>query len=126
MIDVIQAAAEVQNVCQSHDWQFCFIGGLALQRWGEPRRTVDVDLSVLAGFGDEEKFADVLLEYFAARISDAVAFARERRVLLLRSTKGVGIDVALAALRTKLYLLSARLTLFIRLMFRCEHVPLKI
>ena len=68
VIDVIQAAAEVQNVCQSHDWQFCFIGGLALQRWGEPRRTVDVDLSVLAGFGDEKQFADVLLEYFAARI----------------------------------------------------------
>jgi hypothetical protein len=64
-------AAELQAVCQSNDWQFCFIGGLALQRWSEPRETVDVDLSLLAGFGDEQQFCDVLLKHFAARISDA-------------------------------------------------------
>jgi len=39
--EVIQAAAELQAVCQSNDWQFCFIGGLALQRSSEPRETVD-------------------------------------------------------------------------------------
>lgn len=98
MNEVILAAAELQAVCQSNDWQFCFIGGLALQRWSEPRETVDVDLSLFAGFGDEQQFCDVLLKHFAARISNAAAFARERRVLLLRSTKGVGLDVALAAL----------------------------
>ena len=98
MNDVIQAAAELQAVCESHGWKFCFIGGLALQRWSEPRETVDVDLSLFAGFGDEQHFSDVLLKHFAARITDAAAFARERRVLLLKSTKGVGLDVALAAL----------------------------
>lgn len=98
MNEVIQAGAELQAICQSHDWQFCFIGGLALQRWSEPRETVDVDLSLFADFGDEQQFCDVLLKHFTPRISDAVAFARERRVLLLRSTKGVGLDVALAAL----------------------------
>jgi len=96
--EVIQAAAELQTICQSQGWDFCFIGGLALQRWSEPRETVDVDLSLFAGFGDEQRFTDVLLEHFEARISDAVAFAQERRVLLLRSSKGVGLDVALAAL----------------------------
>ncbi|HEU4834015.1 MAG TPA: hypothetical protein VFS90_06365 [Pyrinomonadaceae bacterium] len=33
MNEVIQAAAELQAICQSQDWQFCFIGGLALKRW---------------------------------------------------------------------------------------------
>ena len=98
MTEVIQAAAELQAICESHDWQFCFIGGVALQRWSEPRETVDVDLSLFAGFGDEQQFSDVLLKHFTARISEAAAFARERRVLLLRSKKGVGLDVALAAL----------------------------
>ncbi|HEU4930761.1 MAG TPA: hypothetical protein VFT48_01720 [Pyrinomonadaceae bacterium] len=42
MNKVFEAAAELQNVCQSQGWQFCFIGGLALQRWSEPRETVDV------------------------------------------------------------------------------------
>ncbi len=98
MNEVIQAAAELQAVCQSHDWQFCFIGGLALQRWSAPRETVDVDLSLFAGYGDEQQFSDILLKHFTPRISNAAAFARERRVLLLRSTKGVGLDVSLAAL----------------------------
>ena len=98
MTEVIQAAAELQSICQSQGWQFCFIGGLALQRWSEPRETVDVDLSLFAGFGDEQKFCDILLKHFAARVSDAATFARERRVLLLRSAKGVGLDVAFAAL----------------------------
>ncbi|HET6978867.1 MAG TPA: nucleotidyl transferase AbiEii/AbiGii toxin family protein [Pyrinomonadaceae bacterium] len=98
MNKIFQAAAEVQDVCQSQGWQFCFIGGLALQRWGEPRETVDVDLSLLAGFGREEQFSEVLLKHFEPRISNAVDFAQQRRVLLLRSTKGVGLDVALAAL----------------------------
>ena len=98
MNDVIQAAAELQLVCQTQGWRFCFIGGLALQRWSEPRETIDVDLTLFAGFGEEQRFSDVLLEHFDARISDAAAFAQERRVLLLRSSKGVGLDVALAAL----------------------------
>ena len=98
MVEVIQAASELQSICQSNDWRFCFIGGLALQRWGEPRRTVDVDLSLFVGFGDEQQFCDVLLKHFAPRISDAAVFARDRRILLLRSTKGVGLDISLAAL----------------------------
>ena len=86
MVEVIEAAFELQNICQSQGWQFCFIGGLALQRWGEPRRTVDVDISVFVGFGNEQQFCDALLEHFAPRISDAAEFARDRRVLLLRSS----------------------------------------
>ena len=98
MNKVFEAAAELQNVCQSQGWQFCFIGGLALQRWGEPRETVDVDLSLFAGFGQEQHFSEALLKHFEPRISNAVDFAQQRRVLLLRSSKGVGLDVALAAL----------------------------
>lgn len=98
MNKVFQAAAELQSVCQSQGWQFCFIRGLALQCWGEPRETVDVDLSLLAGFGQEQQFSQVLLKHVEPRISNAADFARERRVLLLRSADGVGLDVALAAL----------------------------
>lgn len=98
MNEVIKAAAELQAICQSQGWRFCFIGGLALQRWGEPRETVDADLTILTGFGGEEPFIQVLLQHFEGRITDAAQFARERRVLLLRSRKGVGLDVALAGL----------------------------
>jgi len=33
--EVFKAAAELQTVCESQNWKFCFIGGVALQRWGQ-------------------------------------------------------------------------------------------
>jgi hypothetical protein len=88
----------LQAVCQAQGWRFCFIGGLAVLRWGEPRETVDADLTLLTGFDHEQEFIDELLKHFEGRIPDADAFALDRRVLLLRSRTGVGLDVALGAL----------------------------
>ncbi|MBI4676326.1 MAG: nucleotidyl transferase AbiEii/AbiGii toxin family protein [Elusimicrobia bacterium] len=98
MKTLFQAALELQGFLQGKGWRFCFIGGLALQRWGEPRLTVDVDVSLLTGFGGEEGFIRPLLAAYPPRIPDAAGFALENRVLLLRSDDGVGFDVALAGL----------------------------
>lgn len=91
---VIGAAAELQAVCEAEGWRYCLIGGLAVLRWGEPRETVDVDLTLLTGFRDEDRFASVLLARFEPRIDNAREFARTRRVLLLRAATGVGLDIA--------------------------------
>ena len=56
MLEVIRAAHELQLLCTAESWRFCLIGGLALQRWGEPRETIDVDLTLLTGFGEEDRF----------------------------------------------------------------------
>ena len=61
------------------------------------RATRDVDVSVLAPYGEETQVLDVLLEKFTPRRSDARAFAIDHRVLLLKSGSGPDIDVALAA-----------------------------
>ena len=98
MIEIIRAAAELQALCESQRWRFCFIGGLALQRWGEPRETIDVDLTLWTGFGGEEPFVRTLLQHFDARIADAAEFALTRRVLLARARSGVGLDIALGGL----------------------------
>ena len=98
MIEVVKAAAELQALCESKGWKFCFIGGVALQRWGRPRETIDADITLLAGFGREEEFVAELSRRFEPRFADARQFALERRVLLLRSGSGVGLDIALGAL----------------------------
>jgi len=95
---VLAAASEVQRFCQDQGWRFCFIGGVAVQRWGEPRLTQDVDLTVLTTVGDEGRVADAFLANFASRRSDAREFALQYRVLLLRTVRGVDIDVAFGAL----------------------------
>ena len=59
---VLAAAGEIQKFCQAQGWRFGFIGGVAVNRWGEPRLTQDVDLSLISGFGGEERFVDTLLK----------------------------------------------------------------
>jgi hypothetical protein len=80
------------------NYRFCFIGGVAVQRWGEPRLTVDADLTLLTGFGNEEHFIQPLIAKFESRRSDAAVFALQSRVLLLRASNGVFLDIALAGL----------------------------
>jgi hypothetical protein len=58
---LIDAATEVQTVLLSHNLRCCVIGGLAVNRWGEPRVTQDVDFSVLAPPGGEQRALDVVL-----------------------------------------------------------------
>jgi hypothetical protein len=95
---VLAAAEDIQAFCQKNSWRFCFIGGVAVQRWGEPRLTQDADLTLLTGFGHEERFVDALLKAYSARRADAREFALIHRVLLLRVASGVDIDLALGAL----------------------------
>jgi hypothetical protein len=47
--------------------------------------------------GGEEKFADLLLERYPARIANARDFALTNRVLLLKNPQGIGIDIAFAS-----------------------------
>jgi len=94
---LFRVAVDVQRFCDSQGWQFCFIGALAVIRWGEPRLTRDVDLTILTGFGGEERYIDALLRRFPARRADARQFALQYRVLLLESDT-VPVDVALGAM----------------------------
>lgn len=98
VVDLIDEALRLQTFLDEHGLRFCFIGGLAVQWWGEPRFTRDVDISLLTGFGSEAKYIDLLLSAYAARMAGAREFALAHRVLLLNGTGGIGIDVSLAAL----------------------------
>ena len=95
---VFDAALAAQAVCEGLGLEFCVIGGVALQRWGEPRFTADADLSVLVEPGREEVVAGALLGQLRARIDNPLDFARRTRVVLLQSIDGVGIDIVLAGL----------------------------
>lgn len=95
---VLQAARELQRVLKKGRLPFCFIGGVAVQRWGEPRHTQDADATVLTEFVNDERAADLLLGHFEARRPDAREFALRNRVLLLRTDAGTHLDVALGAL----------------------------
>jgi hypothetical protein len=78
---VFVAAVSLQSALEEVGHPFCFIGGLALQRWGETRFTQDADATVLTRF--------------ESRHAEGLDFALRYRVLLLEAENGVGLDVAL-------------------------------
>jgi hypothetical protein len=96
--ELLFAAVRVQSLLLERGWRFCFIGGVAIQRWGNPRFTRDIDLTLLTGFGTEEGFVDELLRHLPPRRQDAREFALRHRVLLARTPEGIEVDVALGAL----------------------------
>lgn len=65
--ELLVAASQLQAFLSRRGWRFCFIGGVAVQRWGNPRFTEDIDLTLLTGFGREEEFVDGLLEELQPR-----------------------------------------------------------
>lgn len=95
---LFEAAKEVCEFMAARRWEFCVIGGLAVQRWGEPRTTMDADLTLFADWGDEETYAAAILERFQSRIPDALKFALDNRVLLIRASNGKDVDIGLGAL----------------------------
>lgn len=98
MNPIFAAALEVELMVRAAGFPFCFIGGIAVQRWGQPRMTADVDLTVVTGFGGEERYVDALLSSFHGRIGDAREFALLHRTLLLTASNGVHVDVSLGAM----------------------------
>jgi hypothetical protein len=95
---ILETALEIQRFCRVRDWRSCVIGGVAVQRWGEPRLTQDVDVTVLSGFGPEPEFVDALLAGYRGRLPEARPFALRSRVLLLESASGIPIDVSLGGI----------------------------
>ncbi|MGF1679157.1 MAG: hypothetical protein ACFCUX_08190 [Candidatus Methylacidiphilales bacterium] len=95
---ILEAAFDLQTFCEGRGWRCCLIGGLAVQRWGQVRATQDADLTLLTGFGEEEKFIDPLLEEFIPRRDEAREFALKYRVLTVRTKTGVPLDIAMGAL----------------------------
>ena len=92
------AAADLQAFCAARGWQSCIIGGLAVQRWGEPRQTRDVDLTLLTGIGGEARFIDPILAHYTPRMPDAKRFALDHRVILIETAAHVPLDVSLGGL----------------------------
>lgn len=98
MNSLFQAASELQKTMKDQNWPFCFIGGLAVMRWGEIRMTQDIDICLMCGFGNEEIYIENLINQYTSRIDDPINFALDNRVLLLSASNGVAVDISLSGL----------------------------
>ncbi len=94
-MDLLQALGEVVAFLEEERVPYVLIGGLAVQHWGEPRTTRDIGITVLMDEANLDRFLERALTRFRARLPDAVAFAREHRIVLLATRSGVPVDISL-------------------------------
>ena len=93
---VLEAAAwEAHQFFTSLELQYAIIGGYAVQFWGEPRFTQDIDLTVAAPLDDPQGFVKRVLEHFSPRIDEAIDFALKNRVVLVTTSNGYPLDITL-------------------------------
>lgn len=106
---IARALQDVARVIARHEGRAAIIGGIAVIARGVPRLTRDIDVAIAGEDISIPALASQLAEAgIVPRISDAIAFAEESQVLLLRHHEsGVDIDVSLAWLPFELEALAA-------------------
>jgi hypothetical protein len=77
---------------------YMVIGGLANIVWGEPRATLDIDVTVWVPDAQLESFVDRVGQSYRVLVDAPLPFIRAARVLPIETTTGVRIDLVLGLL----------------------------
>jgi hypothetical protein len=96
MILPYEAAREVHDFLTAQKIPYTIIGGIAIQRWGEPRLTKDVDVTLLVPIEETESVTTLLAQKFTPRIHDVHQFVKQTRVLPVTASNGCEVDFSFA------------------------------
>ena len=97
---LLEPLGALLRVLERFDNRGLVIGGIAASLLGQPRLTADLDAVILLSTQDLPKLIEVAVsEGLITRITEAEAFARKNRVLLLQhANSGIKIDISLGIL----------------------------
>jgi len=88
-----EALVALARYLGEHRIPYMIIGGLANAVWGEPRATLDIDVTVAAKTSQVLEIAAALDRDFRVLVTDPESFVKETRVLPLESRSGVRVDL---------------------------------
>ncbi|HEY7334297.1 MAG TPA: nucleotidyl transferase AbiEii/AbiGii toxin family protein [Bryobacteraceae bacterium] len=97
MTTLEEAALELAGVLDELHLRYMLIGGAAVGFWGEPRATLDVDLTIWVEPDEFQSTVEAFVARFALRTAQALEIARQSRVLLIRASNGVPVDLLFAS-----------------------------
>ena len=98
MTPLDHAVRDITRALDSLRIAYAIIGGIANAVWGEPRATIDVDVTVAVDDDDLPATVPAIAQNFRVPVSDPLAFVQQTRVLPLDTDDGVRIDVIFALL----------------------------
>ncbi len=93
----LEAAWEIHQFLAQHRLPYAIIGGVAVEKWSEPRFTRDVDLTVAAPLTTgSAPLVRLITRHFPSRSANPVDFAGKTRMVLITASNGVEVDISLA------------------------------
>ena len=92
MTDQEAALVLIAETVEALQIPYMIIGGMANAIWGEPRATLDIDITVWVNEQEIETIPERLSDPFTVLPEDPVDFIRETRVLPMETEAGVRID----------------------------------
>lgn len=95
---ILEAALlEMTALLEELHFDYMLIGGVAVALWGEPRATLDVDLTLWVESDRLESAVEILAARLAVRTAKPLEFVRRSRVLPVRASNGIPVDLLFAA-----------------------------
>jgi|SRR5712692_5118190 len=92
-----EAAWEIHRFLTEHYIPYVIIGGMAVQKWSDPRFTKDVDLTVTSSLTEgSAPLVRLITSHFPSRHPDPFEFARRSRLILITASNGIEVDISLA------------------------------
>ncbi len=98
MTELERALAEAAAIFDQENIPYMVIGGVAVIIWGNTRATIDIDVTVWVEEDALEPTIMRLSQRLLARVDDPCAFTKRTRVLPVKATSGVPIDIIFATL----------------------------
>ena len=92
------ALAEITSFLEGARVPYMVIGGIANLIWGEPRATIDIDVTVLVPADRVEAFIASVGREYQVLVDDPATFVRDTRVLPVAARSGVRIDLVFGLL----------------------------
>ncbi len=84
---------ELARTLSENNIPYMVIGGIANAVWGEPRATLDIDVTIWVDEDEADNVVSILSDSFRLLIADHISFIRETNVLPLESEDGVRVDL---------------------------------
>ena len=97
MRKLLKAVCDIQRFLKKRGIPYMIIGGIANLVWGEPRTTLDIDITVSIPQKEVKSFIDEVDKKFRILVHDPEEFVKKTHVLPIE-TDSIRIDVIFAGL----------------------------
>jgi len=92
------ALSDLSRILKDGNVPYMIIGGLANAIWGNPRATLDIDVTIWISDDQIQKTVSMLRQRYTFMVDAPLDFIAETRVLPVRNNENLRIDIIFGAL----------------------------